>query len=73
MNFKNLLTVNFESMKNLVIGERKSGSLTVVDKHRIRRNPSTGHIITTTENKDYRIVFDKRVIHGNDYNRKQGL
>ena len=66
LNFKNLLTVNFESMKNLVIGERKSGSLTVVDKHRIRHNPSTGHIITTTENKDYRIVFDKRVIHGNE-------
>ena len=66
LNFKNLLTVNIESMKNLVIGERKSGSLTVVDKHRIRRNPSTGHIITTTENKDYRIVFDKRVIHGNE-------
>ena len=52
-------------MKKLVIGERESGSLTVVDEHRIQRNPSTGHIITTTENKDYRIVYDKRVIQGN--------
>lgn len=36
--------------------------MTVVDEHKIVRNPSTGHLITKRECKDYKIVFDKRVI-----------
>jgi len=34
----------------------------VVDEHKIARNTDKCNIITKTETKDYRIVFDKRVI-----------
>lgn len=62
LNFKNLIDINFETIENLVTGQCKSSAVTVVDQCKIRRNPSTGNIITTTEKKDYKIVFDKRVI-----------
>lgn len=48
-------------MEELVTGKRESGVISVVDEFKIRRNPSTGHIITATESKDYKIVFDKRL------------
>lgn len=44
-----------------------SECVTVVDEHKMARNPSTGHVITTRECKNYKIVFDKRVI-GREYN-----
>lgn len=62
LNFRNLIDINFETIENLVTGKYESNSVTVVDECKIRRNPTTGHIITTTEMKDYKIVFDKRVI-----------
>lgn len=34
----------------------------VIDEHKSCRNISTGSSITRTETKDYKIVFDKRVI-----------
>ena len=40
----------------------KSKIVSVVDEHKIVRNRSTGHVITKRECKDYKIVFDKRVI-----------
>lgn len=36
--------------------------LKVVDNHKITRNTEKCNIITKTETKDYKIVFDKRVI-----------
>jgi hypothetical protein len=61
LNFKNSLDINFQTVKDMVTGKGKE-CVTVVDENKIVRNPSTGHIITKRENKDYKIVFDKRVI-----------
>lgn len=36
----------------------------VVDDHKCSRNTSTWSVITITETKDYKIVFDKRVMTG---------
>ncbi|WAR29495.1 ZN358-like protein [Mya arenaria] len=65
LNFKNSLDINFQTVKDMVTGKGKD-CVTVIDENKIVRNPSTGHIITKRENKDYKIVFDKRVI-GNAY------
>ena len=62
MNFKNLIYINIDSIESLLTGKNKGGSLKVIDECQIRGNPNIGHIITTTESKDYKIVFDKRVI-----------
>ena len=62
LNFKNLIAINFEAIEELVTRKRETGVISVVDEFKMRRNPSTGHIITTKESKDYKIVFDKRVI-----------
>ena len=62
LNFKNLIDINFEAIEELDSRKRETGVISVVDEFKIRRNPSTGHIITATESKDYKIVFDKRVI-----------
>ena len=59
LNFKNALDINFNTLHRMVTN---MGQVRVVDEHKITRNPTTGHIITKTERKDYKIVFDKRVI-----------
>jgi len=60
LNHKNSLELNFETVKDMVRGEKKS--VTITDEHKIRRNIKTADIITCVEEKDYRIVFDKRVL-----------
>ena len=62
LNFKNSLDINFNTVKEMVTGKSKVGYISVVDENKIVRNPTIGHIITKREVKDYRIVFDKRVI-----------
>jgi hypothetical protein len=44
----------------MVRGEKKS--VTITDEHKIRRNIKFADIITCVEEKDYMIVFDKRVL-----------
>lgn len=46
----------------MVTGHSNVDCVSVVDENKIVRNPSTGHVITKREAKDYKIVFDKRVI-----------
>jgi hypothetical protein len=60
LNNKNSLELNFETVKDMVRGEKKS--VTITDEHKIRRNLKTADIITCVEEKDYKIVFDKRVL-----------
>ncbi|WAR07908.1 hypothetical protein MAR_017866 [Mya arenaria] len=67
LNFKNSIDINFQTVKDMVTGKSDVEHITVVDEHKIVRNPSTGHVITKRENKDYKIVFDKRII-GEEYN-----
>ncbi|WAR08685.1 hypothetical protein MAR_018643, partial [Mya arenaria] len=55
-----------DEVPDMVTG-KGSECVTVVDEHKIARNPSTGHLITERESKEYKIVFDKRII-GEEYN-----
>ncbi|XP_052813916.1 uncharacterized protein LOC128240969 [Mya arenaria] len=64
LNYKNSLDINYQTVKAMVTGKGDE-CVTVVDENKIVRNPSTGHVITKRETKDYRIVFDKRVIADN--------
>ncbi|MCW4344201.1 MAG: hypothetical protein N0E48_12745 [Candidatus Thiodiazotropha endolucinida] len=64
LNYKNLLQINFDTVTGMVKGNRENRRIQVVDENKICR--SNGDIITKAERKDYKIVFDKRVIK-NDY------
>ena len=61
LNHNNSLDINFYTILNMVMHNR-DGHLTVVDQNRIAQDSQTIKIITKTEAKDYKIVFDKRVI-----------
>jgi len=63
LNHKNVLDINFETVKEMVTGKKES--VTVLDEYKICRNTSKYCIITKAETKEYKIVFDKRVITDN--------
>lgn len=65
LNFKNTLDINFDTLHSMVTSKGKSKLVKVIDEHKIARNPETCNIITKTETKDYKIVFNKRVITSN--------
>lgn len=56
------MDINFGTVKEIVTGKSEVDHLYVVDKNKIVRNPSRGHLITKREVKEYKIVFEKRVI-----------
>jgi hypothetical protein len=62
LNFKNSMDINFNTLKDMVTGQMQNQCIKVVDTNKIARNRETCHIVTKTETKDYKIVFDKRVI-----------
>jgi hypothetical protein len=66
LNYKNSLQINFDTVKDMVSGARTE-RVTVVDDFKIARDTKNCRVITTRQNKDYQIVFDKRVIV-EDYN-----
>ncbi|WAR06290.1 hypothetical protein MAR_021659 [Mya arenaria] len=61
LNFKTSIDINNQTVKDMVTGHSNVDHTSVIDENRIVRNPSTGHVLTKREIKDY-IVFDKRVI-----------
>jgi len=63
LNYKKSLDINFDVVKEMVTGTKKVA--TVLDEHKICRNKSGCHIVTKTEEKEYKLVFDKRVITDN--------
>lgn len=72
LNFKNTIDINFQSVKDMVTG-KGTDRISVVDENKIVRNTSTGHLITKCEYKDYKIVFDKRVIKENYHTVPYGM
>lgn len=64
LNCKNLLNVNFDVLMNFVT-KSPLGKVSVVDANKISRARDNAQIVTILEKKDYRIVFDKRVIREN--------
>ena len=61
LNHKNLIDVNFDTVKQLVTQE-PTKVVTVHDSHKITRDRDNSKLLTVSQNKDYRLVFDKRVI-----------
>ena len=61
LNCKNKLNVNFDIVKTLVT-ERQGATVSVVDAHKITRDRDSAKILTVSQRKDYRLVFDKRVL-----------
>lgn len=55
-----MLQINFDIVAEMLKKSQESRHIQVVDEKKICR--SNGLIITKSENKDYKIVFDKRVI-----------
>ena len=51
----------------------RDGHLTVVDQNRIARDSQTTKNITKTEAKDYKIVFDKRIIQNDLFSVPYGM
>ena len=64
LNHKNMLDVNFDVLKRLVT-ENPTEKITVTDTHKIIRDRNTTKLLTLSQNKDYKLVFDKRVIREN--------
>ena len=71
LNYKNMLDINFETVSNMVTNNREDGCIKVVDTNKICR--SNGVLITRTETKDYKIVFDKRIIKDNIFTYPYGM
>ena len=64
LNYRNALIINFETVRDMVTNAKKE-NITVTDEHKIARDQKNNRIITSRQTKDYRIVFDKRVITNN--------
>ena len=58
-NYKNSLTINFDAIKDMVINNRDDVK-TVRDDFKITSDHKS--LLTVHQDKDYRIVFNKRVI-----------
>jgi hypothetical protein len=67
LNCRNSLTLNFESMKKLVTtpgefhkSKNEKTSCTIQEPHKILRKD--GHLYSEAQDKQYRLVYDKRII-----------
>ncbi|XP_033756183.1 probable DNA polymerase [Pecten maximus] len=60
LNYKNSLEINYDTVKDMVCGKKKK--VTVCDELKTCRDKQSCNLLTTLENKDYQIVFDKRVM-----------
>lgn len=61
LNHKNSLDINFDTIKNMITSTGTS-VVTVRNDYKIARDSEMTEIITRKENKDYKLVFDKRIL-----------
>lgn len=61
LNHKNSLDINFDTIKNMITSTGTS-VVTVRNDYKIARDSKMTEIITRKENKDYKLVFDKRIL-----------
>ena len=64
LNYKNSLDINFDVIERFVT-ETPDQKVTVLDSHKITRDRDNAKLLTISQNKDYRLVFDKRVQRDN--------
>ena len=70
LNYKNFLTMNFDTIKDMVINNRDDIK-TVKDDFKITRDHK--RLLTVHQDKDYRLVFDKRIIMQDNSTRPYGF
>ncbi|XP_062578112.1 uncharacterized protein LOC134240005 [Saccostrea cucullata] len=61
LNYKNSLDINFDTIKNMITSS-EAPVVTVRNNYKIARDSKTTELITRKENKEYKFVFDKRVL-----------
>lgn len=61
LNHKNSLDFNFDTIRNMITSTGTSVD-TVRNDYTIARDSKMTEIITRKENKDYKLVFDKRIL-----------
>ena len=62
LNYKNALDINFNTVSELVMDPSQK---ILTENTTIVRNKKTSSILTSRQNKEYKIVFDKRVLKEN--------
>ena len=62
LNFKNSLKIKYSTVVDMIKGSSIGDTVQVADM-KICRDITNTTLVTRQETKDYRIVFDKRVIH----------
>ena len=70
LNYKNSLAINFDAIMDMVINNRDDVK-TVRDDYNITRDHK--RLLTEHQDKDYRIVFDKRVVMHDNSTRPYGF
>ena len=66
LNCRNKLNVSFDVLTDFVT-KRPNAVVSVVNAHKISRVRDTAQLVTECERKDYKLVFDKRVIAKKKY------
>lgn len=61
IELQNSLDINFDTTKKMITTNETS-VVTVLYDYKIARDSNTTEIVTRKENKDYKLVFDKRVL-----------
>ncbi|CAH1240722.1 Hypp6078 [Branchiostoma lanceolatum] len=61
LNFRNQQLINFDVMKNMVLGNGPE-TVDIVDEHKITRDKQAKTIVSKRQVKRYRLVYDKRAI-----------
>ena len=61
LNFKNSLEINYDTVERLVTQETEN-RISIRSDFKIVRDKTHARLLTTSQQKDYRVVFDKRVI-----------
>lgn len=69
----NALDINFDNVQKMDKSGTGVKALTPVDENKIVRNSETFKILTKKETKDYKIVFDKRIIMDDFETRPYGM
>jgi hypothetical protein len=70
LNYKNSLTINIDTIKDMVINNRDNVK-NVRDDYKITRDHK--RLLTVHQDKDYRIVFDNRVVMQDNSTRPYGF
>ena len=60
LNYKTSLQITYDTIKDMVLGSWDD-VIVVSDNFKIIRDPKTSSLLTTSQSKQYKIVFDKRV------------